>query len=81
MMNMDKGPHTPMHWGCCWLPMLGVLLWVFGLLAFLGGLLALWQGGEFLGVAVVTWYWNALVAGVLAVGAKVARLHHHMTQR
>lgn len=63
---MDNTQHDKMHWTCCWKPMLGVALWVVGLLSFLGGLLALWMGGAFLDVTVMTWYWTALVSGVLA---------------
>lgn len=62
-----------MHWHCCWRPMLGVLLWVAGLVSFVGGVVALWQGGEFYGVNYMTWYWTALVSGVLAAGKKGGR--------
>lgn len=48
--------------------MLGKVLWVAGLLSFVGGVVALWLGGEFYGVSFMTWYWTALVAGVLAAG-------------
>ncbi len=75
------GPHDKMHWGCCWMPVAGKTLWVLGLLSFLGGLLALWQGGEFWGVSYPTWYWTALVAGVLAAGAKVSHFHFGMHHR
>lgn len=75
MMNMDQGPHDKMHWGCCWKPYLGKILWWASFLSLIGGLLAYWRGGEFYGVAVPTWYWNALVGGVLAVGLKVSKFH------
>lgn len=64
--------------------MLGKGLWILSLLALVGGLVALWSGGTFLGVAVMTWYWNALVGGVLALGAKMSKHHwcmHQMQQR
>ena len=62
--------HDKAHWRCCWKPMLGMVLWKYGLLCLIFGLLALFQGGEFLRISVMTWYWNALVGGVLALGAK-----------
>ena len=71
-----------MHWGCCGAVMLGKGLWFLSLLALIGGLLAYWQGGEFYSVSVMTWYWNALVGGVLALGAKASKHHwcqHQMT--
>lgn len=36
----------------------------------MGGLLALWRGGEFYAVSYMTWYWTALVGGVLAMGVR-----------
>jgi hypothetical protein len=73
-----NGRHDKMHWGCCWMPIMGKGLWILSFLALLGGLLANWQGGEFMNVSVMTWYWNALVGGVLAGGAKSA--YHHWCQ-
>jgi len=68
--------YDKMHWGCCWMPFFGKFLWVLSLLALVGGLIALWRGiGEFWGVSYQTWYWNALVGGVLALGAKVSKRH------
>lgn len=70
-MMMDKNVvHDKMHLRCCWKPMIGKILWIFAFLSLLGGLLALWRGGEFYNVSVMTWYWNALVGGVLALGVK-----------
>jgi len=77
---MNDSEHDKMHWGCCGKPMLGKALWVASFLALVGGLLALWQGGEFLSVSVMTWYWNALVGGVLALGAKMSQHHWRMQQ-
>lgn len=57
------------------MPMLGKLLWVLSFLALIGGLAALWRGGEFYGVSYQTWYWNALVGGVLAISLKVSKFH------
>lgn len=68
---MDKNMvHDKMHMGCCWKPMGGKVLWVLSFLSFVGGLLALWRGGEFYGVSAMTWYWTALVGGVLSLGLK-----------
>lgn len=71
-MDIAGNKHDRMHWGCCWMPMAGKALWILGFLSLLGGLIALWRGGEFWSVSYVTWYWNALVGGVLAIGAKVS---------
>lgn len=70
--------HDKMHWGCCWMPVLGKGLWVLAFLALIGGLIALWQGGELWSVSYATWYWNALVGGVLSLGAKASK--HHWCQ-
>ncbi len=81
---MNSGQHDRMHWGCCWMALAGKGLWILSFLALLGGLAAFWRGGEFYGVSVMTWYWNALVGGVLAVGAKLSKHHwcqHHAAQR
>jgi len=59
-----------MHVGCCWKPMAGKLLWLLSFVSFLGGLFALYLGGEFWNVSVMTWYWTALVGGVLSFGLK-----------
>lgn len=70
MDTANTGMHDTMHWNCCWSPMAGKVLWKLSFLALIGGLVALYRGGEFLQVSVMTWYWNALVGGVLATGAK-----------
>lgn len=67
---MDNMQHEKMHWRCCWKPMLNKALWVIGLLSFVSGIVALWQGGEYYGVNYMTWYWTALVAGVLSCGVR-----------
>lgn len=72
---MDKGPHDKMHWGCCWMPILGKILWVLAFLDLVGALTAYWQGGVFYGVAAQTWLWFSLVKGVLAIGAKMSKHH------
>ncbi|OGF64801.1 hypothetical protein A2661_01830 [Candidatus Giovannonibacteria bacterium RIFCSPHIGHO2_01_FULL_45_24] len=51
---------------------LSMVLWIVAVLMYLGGLLAYWQGGEFWSVSGMTWYWNALIVGVLVLGAKKA---------
>lgn len=70
-----QGPHDKWHWNCCGKPVLAKLLWWFGFLSLLGGLLAYWQGGQFLNISVPTWYWNALVGGVLAISLKISKWH------
>ncbi|MEK9148114.1 MAG: hypothetical protein AAB650_01630 [Patescibacteria group bacterium] len=57
------------------MPWAGRGLWILSFLALIGGLVALARGGEFYGVAYLTWYWNALVGGVLALGAKASKHH------
>jgi len=53
---------------------LGMLLWLLAALAYIGGLVSLAGGSDFLSVNYMTWYWNALVIGVLALGAKLGVL-------
>jgi hypothetical protein len=69
--------HDKMHWGCCGKPQLAKFFW---LLAF-GSLLGAWfsRGGIWWGWDVLTWYWNALVLGVLGIGLKM--LKHHGSMR
>ena len=81
MDTAQEGQHDQMHWGCCWMPVFGKVLWIAAFLSLVGGLLALWRGGEFVGIAVQTWYWNALVGGVLAIGAKVSKFHYRWQQK
>lgn len=79
MMDYAKdGQHDKMHWGCCWMPVLGKLLWVLAFLDMVGGGAALWMGGELFGVGYMTWLWFALLKGVLAIGAKSSSHHWHM---
>jgi len=77
MMGGEK-MHSKWHWMCCWKPLLGLVLWVAGLACLL---FAWWavrkaaQPGATLqdlpwGLEPLAWYWNALVLGVLAIGAK-----------
>ena len=80
----DNYSHDKMHWGCCWAPAGGKGFWILGVLAFFAGIVALWQGGEFFGVSYATWYWTALVSGVLSLGAKVSKHHwcaHQMQEK
>lgn len=67
---MYNGEHSKMHWGCCGRWVVGMILWKLALLSFLGGIIAFWRGGEFYSISVMTWYWTALVGGVLALGKK-----------
>lgn len=53
---------------------LGMLGWIVAVLMYLGGLLSMWMGGSFLNVNYMTWYWNALVLGVLVLGIKLGVL-------
>lgn len=78
-MNGEK--HDKMHWGCCWMPAAGKVLWILSLLALVGGLIALWKGGQFWNVSYTTWYWNALVGGVLAIGAEISKQHYYWRQK
>lgn len=52
----------------------GMLGWVVAVLMYLGGLISMAIGGEFLNVNYMTWYVNALVLGVLVLGAKLGVL-------
>jgi len=72
-MNGNHCSHDKMHWGCCWAPAGGKGFWIFGVLAFVAGVFALWQGGEFWGIHYQTWYWTALVSGVLSAGGRRGR--------
>lgn len=53
---------------------LGMAGWGVALLMWLGGLLSMWMGGSFMNVNYMTWYWNALVLGVLTIGVKLGIL-------
>ena len=71
MMDSHMGTmdHDKMHWGCCLRPLLGKLLWVVAAFA----LIAAWLSGStgaFWGREAMTWYWDALVLGVLALGLR-----------
>ncbi|OGF65644.1 hypothetical protein A2757_02720 [Candidatus Giovannonibacteria bacterium RIFCSPHIGHO2_01_FULL_48_47] len=52
----------------------GMLGWIFASLMYLGGLVSMALGSEFLNVNYMTWYWNALVLGVLVLGSKLGVL-------
>ena len=77
---MGWGKHDKMHWGCCWMPVLGKILWVLAFLELIGALIAYYNGGDFLNVMGQTWLWFALVKGVLAQGAKMGGHHWKMQQ-
>jgi hypothetical protein len=51
-----------------------MILWVIAALMYVGGFLALASGSEFLSVNWQTWFWNALVLGVLVLGVKLGVL-------
>ena len=78
---MDSGPHDKMHWGCCWMPMLGKVLWILAFLDLIGAIVAFWLAGEFWMISAQTWLWFALVKGVLAIGAKISKFHFCWHQR
>ncbi len=69
-MHSHNVQHDKWHMHCCWKPMLGKLIWTAAFLSFVGGLVAFYRGGEFWSVSAMTWYWTALVGGVLAVGIR-----------
>jgi len=50
------------HWGCCWLPLLGGLSWIVALLSAISAWMAMRSGAD-----ATSWYWNALAFGVLAL--------------
>ncbi len=52
----------------------GIAGWVVAVLMYLGGLISMALGSEFLNVNYMTWYWNALVLGVLVLGLKLGVL-------
>ena len=59
------------HWGC-WVKMvLGKVLWVASALSLLLAWVAVYRRGLVFNLEPLAWYWNALILGVLAVGAKV----------
>ena len=64
--NCDK-----MHWGCCFKPMLGGLLWLLAAISFIVACYSSSTGVMVWGKEVMTWYWNALTLGVLALGCKI----------
>ena len=53
---------------------LGMLGWVVAVLMYLAGLIAMWMGGSFMSVSYMSWYINALVLGILAIGVKLGVL-------
>ena len=62
--------HSKLHWGCCVKPVLSMVFWAAGVLSLVMAWVAVWQRGLVLGLEPLAWYWNALVLGVLATGAK-----------
>ena len=58
-----------MHWGCCWVPMLGGLAW---LVAIVSAVSAWWQTRQ--GVDATSCYWNALVFGIIALYAHRSKM-------
>ena len=58
-----------LHWGCCWVPMLGGLCWVIAILSAVYGWMEMRGGADATG-----WYWNALAFGVIALYARGKKL-------
>ncbi len=46
------------------------ILWAAAVLMYVGGFAGLYYGAEFMNITWQTWFANALVVGVLAIGAK-----------
>ena len=69
-MHSHNVQHDKWHMHCCWKPVVGKILWAGAFLSFVGGFLAFWYGGTFLNISWTTWYWTALVGGVLAAGIR-----------
>lgn len=68
---MDQSmKHDKMHWRCCWMPMLGIILWVLSAVSVILAWVAIWKQALVLGYEPIAWYWNALVLGVLAIPMK-----------
>lgn len=65
MMN-----HKKWHWMCCWMPMLSMVLWAVAMASFVLGLVAITRPAGILQISTLGWYWNALILGVLSLGAK-----------
>jgi len=51
-----------LHW-------VAVVLWVVSVVALVLAWVAVWQRGLVLGLEPLAWYWNALIFGVLSLGA------------
>lgn len=66
------GMCSPMHWSCCIIPLLSIILWVGGIVS----LVLAWVAGESLalGFDALFWYVNALTLGVLATGARSKKI-------
>ncbi len=58
--------HTKWHVGCC----LRSALWALAALTLVFAWVAVYKRGLVFGMDPLVWYWNALVLGVLANGAK-----------
>ena len=71
MMN-----HSKMHWACCWMPVLGMVLWVAAMASFVLGLVAITKPAGILQISTLGWYWNALILGVLSLGSKGSKMCH-----
>lgn len=62
--------HTRFHWKCCWQAVVGNVLWGAGLVAVVLAWVAMARKGLLVfGLEPLAWYWNALVLGVLSMGA------------
>ena len=60
--------HKKMHWMCCMMPVLSMVLWVAAMASFVLGLVAITKPAGILQISTLGWYWNALILGVLSLG-------------
>lgn len=67
--------HKKMHWACCWMPMLSMVLWAVAMVSFVLGLVAISRPSGILQISTLGWYWNALILGVLSLGCKGSKGH------
>ncbi|MDP3729438.1 MAG: hypothetical protein Q8R26_01625 [bacterium] len=61
--------HTRFHWKCCWQSVVGNVLWGAAMVAVVLAWVAMARKGLIFGLEPLAWYWNALVLGVLSIGA------------
>lgn len=57
-----------------WNSLVGFIFWVLAVLSFVLALVAVVKKNLILGIEPLAWYWNSLVLGVLALGARGAKI-------